>query len=163
MIVADTSALISLASADTITVVLDESEFHTTKTVVEELRATADCDDATAEGADSVLSRTERLTTHSVDIPEFDSSRIDEGEGSCAVLAREKDAAFLVTDDLRALPELRPLTSAEVAISPIVLKALVKRDVYAREQAKMKLGQIAADRDWLEAPIYRRAEALFEE
>ena len=163
MIVADTSALISLATADTIDVVLDEFEIHTTETVVEELRATADYDDASAEGANSVLSRTERLTVHSVDAPEFDTSRIDEGEGSCAVLARKQDATFFVTDDLRALPELRPLTPAEVAISPIVLKALVKRDVYPRAQARTKLEQIAADRDWLEAPIYRRAEALFEE
>lgn len=163
MIVADTSALISLATADTIDVVLDEFEFHTTETVVEELRATADYDDTSAEGADSVISRTERLTIHSVDVPEFDASRIDEGEGSCVVLARERDATFLVTDDLRALPELRPLTPAEVAISPIVLKALVEREVYTRAQAKTKLEQIATDRDWLEAPIYRRAEVLFEE
>lgn len=163
MIVADTSALISLATADTIDVVLDEFEVHTTETVVEELRATADYDDASAEGADSVLSQKERLTIHSVDASELDSSRIDEGEESCALLARQEDAAFLITDDLRALPELRPLITAEVAISPIVLKALVKRDVYTLARARTELEQIAANRDWLEAPIYRRAEALFEE
>lgn len=162
MIVADTSALVSLATADALEVVFEEFDVHTTELVIEELEATADYDDVSGAAADSVLSHTEQLTVHVVEDFSFDSSRIDDGEASCVVLVRDTDADFLLTDDLRALPELQPLTPCEVAISPIVLKALVKRERFTRERATEKVEQIAADRDWLQSPIYRRAKGLFE-
>lgn len=162
MIVADTSALVSLATADTLDVVFEEFNVHTTEVVIEEVKQTADYDDVSGSAAESVLNHAERLTIHDVENPELDSSRIDHGEASCVALVREKGADFLLTDDLRALPELQPVTSSEVAISPIVLKALVKRGVYTNDRAKEELEQIAADRDWLQAPIYRRAKNLFE-
>jgi hypothetical protein len=68
---------------------------------------------------------------------------------------------FLITDDLQALPELQELVDSKVAISPIVLKALVKRGVLEPERAEEKLDLIADRRDWLGAPIYRRAKQLF--
>jgi hypothetical protein len=49
-----------------------------------------------------------------------------------------------------------------VAISPIVLKALVDRDVLDRNVAEDHLEELAQQRDWLGAPIYRRARTLFE-
>ena len=42
MIVADTSALVTLASAEVIETVVDEFEVHTTQVVVSELRDTGD-------------------------------------------------------------------------------------------------------------------------
>ncbi|MFB6197135.1 MAG: hypothetical protein ABEI52_02545, partial [Halobacteriaceae archaeon] len=73
-----------------------------------------------------------------------------------------KDADFLITDDLRALPELQTVASSKVAISPIVLKALVQRDVLTQEEALEKLDELAEQRDWLGTPIYRRAKNLFD-
>jgi hypothetical protein len=58
---------------------------------------------------------------------------------------------------------LQQLTDAQVAISPIVLKALVNRGVLEREEALQRLEQLAETRDWLGAPIYRRAKQLFDE
>ena len=91
------------------------------------------------------------------------SSRIDAGEGSAAVLARDSGADFLLTDDLRALPELQRAVSAEVAISPIVLPALVARGVLERSDARSRLDTLAERRGWLGAPLYERAQSLFEE
>lgn len=100
---------------------------------------------------------------HRVDGATFTSSRIETGEGSCVQLVRDLDARFLLTDDLRALPELESLVETSVAISPIVLRTLTERGVLDRADARRRLGVIAENRDWLGAPIYRRAQRLFDE
>jgi predicted nucleic acid-binding protein len=161
MIVVDTSALISLATADTLDRFLAEFEVHTTETVVDELENTAEYDDSHGDAAETVLANLDWVTTHAVN-GDLESSRIDQGEGSCALLTDEIDADFLITDDLRALPELQTVADSRVAISPIVLKALVKRDVLEQDEALANLDELAERRDWLGAPIYRRAQNLFD-
>jgi predicted nucleic acid-binding protein len=161
MIVADTSALISLATADCLDLALTEFDIHTTDVVWAELEDTADYTDPHGTAARKVLDRRDQLTVHPADESPVETSRIDAGEGSCLHLAEQVGAAFLLTDDLRALPELQQATTAQVAISPIVLKALVKRDVLDRDTALDRLDQLAATRDWLGSPIYRRAKQLF--
>jgi predicted nucleic acid-binding protein len=162
MIVADTAALISLASVDLFETLLTEFEVATTETVIDELDATSDYDDTHGRAAQAVLDSTEQLTVREVD-GTLSSSQIDEGEGSCALLCNDLDAAFLITDDLRALPELQTAVDAQVAISPIGLKALVTRQVLDRQTALEKLDQLAEQRSWLGQPIYQRAQNLFEE
>jgi predicted nucleic acid-binding protein len=161
MIVADTSALISIPSIDLLDTFLTEFEVHTTEHVVEELEETSEYDDRHGDAADTGLDNLDRITAHQVQ-GEFTSSRVDQGEGGCALLTKETDAEFLITDDLRALPELQTVADSQVAISPIVLKALVKRDVLTQGEALEKLDELAEQRDWLGAPIYRRAQSLFE-
>jgi len=162
MIAADASALLSLATVDLLDTVLTEFDVHTTETVVEELNTTGEYDDRHGDAAETVLSNRDRITVHQVG-GEFTSSRVDQGEGTCALLTEEIDTAFLVTDGLRALPELQTVVDAQVAISPVVLKALVTGDVLERAEALDRLDELADQRDWLGAPIYRRAEDLFAE
>jgi len=162
MIVADTSALISLTTAESLDTFLTEFDVQTTELVVEELEETSEYDDRHGEAAETVINNLDRITTHQVR-GEFESSRVDQGEGSCALLTKEIDAEFLITDDLRALPELQTVAASKVAISPIVLKALVQRNVLSREEAVNRLENLAENRDWLGAPIYRRAQNLFED
>jgi predicted nucleic acid-binding protein len=161
MIVADTSSLISLASIDLLDALLTEFDVHTTELVVEELEETSEYDDRHGDAARAVLDDRDRIITHQTK-EAFTSSRVDHGEGSCVHLTREIDAAFLITDDLRALPELQTVADAQVAISPIVLKALVRRNVLERNEALEKLDELTYQRDWLGTPIYRRAQRLFE-
>jgi len=161
MIAADTSALISLASVDLLDTFLTEFDVHTTELVVEELEDTAGYDDRHGDAAETALDNLDKITTHQIQ-KEFESSRIDQGEGSCALLTKEIDAEFLITDDLRALPELQTVANAKVAIAPIVLKALVQRDVLEESESLRKLDELAEQRDWLGAPIYRRARDIFE-
>lgn len=161
MIIADTSALVSIASIELLDTVLREFEVQTTETVVGELADTSEYDDNHADAAEAVLDNLNRIGTHEAP-GAFTSSRVDSGEGSCALLANERGADFLITDDLRALPELQALADARVAISPIVLKALVQREVLDQGEALEMLDQLAEGWDWLGAPIYRRARALFE-
>ncbi|MFC7074708.1 hypothetical protein ACFQJ7_08430 [Halovenus rubra] len=162
MIVVDTSALITIASINLLDHVLSEYDLHTTATVIEELEKTAEYDDVHGQAAQDVLDQLERIGVHNTNESSFQSSRIDEGEGTAASLANETQADFLITDDLRALPELQTVTHSNVVISPVLLKALVKRDLFDQEEALEKLDEAAENRDWLESPIYRKAKNLFE-
>ncbi|KXA93002.1 hypothetical protein AKJ64_01685 [candidate division MSBL1 archaeon SCGC-AAA259E17] len=164
MIVADTSALASLASGSVLRFFLEEFDVRVTKTVVEELEDLSLGGDRTAEHADEVLTLKDSFQVCETGGEKPTSSRIDSGEGSSVVLAERVEADFLITDDLRALPELEKLLGeGKVAISPIVLRALVERGVLERENALEKLERIAENRDWLHSPIYRRARGLLEE
>lgn len=162
MIVADTSALISLVAADVFDLFLDEFDVHTTETVVQELEDMQAYDDRHGTAAETILAQLDRIHVHQLELGEFHSTRVDAGEGSCALLTKDLDARFLITDDLRALPELQTVADANVAISPIVLKAFVNRGVLDREDARTRLETLAEARDWLGAPIYRRALELFD-
>jgi len=160
MIVADTSALITLTSTDVLKLVLEEFDVQTSKLVIEELEDTSEYNDSHGDAAQTILDRLDEIETHPID-GELTSSRVDPGEGSCTLLTKEIDADFLITDDLRALSELQTVSDAKVAISPIVLKALVQRDVITQEEALETLEELAEQRNWLGAPIYRRARKLF--
>lgn len=163
MLVVDTSACISLTIGDVFEVVCSEYDVHTTDQVVTELRETAAYDDVHGQAATAVLEHQPKFGSHAVDAEAIQTtSRIDSGEANCLALVQEHDADFLLTDDLRALPELQELTDARVAISPIVLRALVTREILTTTEATTRLEEIADSRDWLGAPIYRRAERLFE-
>lgn len=162
MIVADTSALVSLAAAEVLDLVIEEFDVHTTELVVEELRDTAEYEDVHGNAAGKVL-KDSGITVHSVSNQDFRSSRIDAGEASCAMLVEELDADFLITDDLRALPELQNIVTCRVAISPIVLRALVKRNRLDAEAAQEQVECMAETRDWLGTPIYHRAKNLFQD
>ncbi|MBP1986635.1 PIN domain-containing protein [Halolamina salifodinae] len=162
MLVVDTSAFVSLAVGEVLDHVLEEFDVVTTATVVEELEETAESDDLHGAGAAAVLDVEDAFTVVDIEGNQFETSRIDVGEASCVAAARELDAAFFVTDDYRALPELQEIVDAEVALSPIVLRSLVKRGVLTEAEAQTRFEKIAEGRGWLGAPIYRYARRLFD-
>jgi len=162
MIILDTSALITIASINLLDPVLTEYDVHTTETVIEEFNETAEYEDVHGEAAQTVFDQVDRIEVHKTNTQQFQSSRIDDGEGSIVTLTNNKQAEFLITDDLRALPELQVVADSTVVISPILLKALVKRDILEQEDAIEKLEEAAENRDWLESPLYRKAKNLFE-
>ncbi len=162
MLVLDTSAFISLGICDCVEILLDEFDLHTSDAIINELEELSGYDDLEADVAERWLEKKDRLNVQQVgEAGEFDHGKIDKGEGSCAVLARKTDAEFLITDDVRALPLLKNIASTEVVISPIVLKALVKRDRLSNDEAKNKLDKLIRDRDWFETPIYKMSLELF--
>ncbi|MFC6733913.1 hypothetical protein [Haladaptatus sp. DYSN1] len=162
MLVIDTSAFVSLAVGDVLEPVLTEFAVVTTQSVIDELNQTAAYDDRHGHGAAAVIDSVERVEIIDTVGEQFFTSRIDYGEASCVAAVRTVDAPFLITDDFRALPELQQLVAADVALSPIFLRALVKRDALTEQEAKNAFETIAEGRDWLGAPIYRYARELFE-
>ncbi|WP_148414124.1 hypothetical protein [Haloferax sp. KTX1] len=163
MLVVDTSAFISLSVGEVLDVFVTEFDVATTETVLEELHRAAEYNDHHGKAANTALDMADEFTVVAVASGEFVTSRIDDGEASCVAAVREMDAAFLITDDYRALPELRKLVSAEVALSPIVLRALVKRAALSEEEARVAFETMAEGRDWLGAPIYRYARQLLDD
>jgi predicted nucleic acid-binding protein len=162
MLVIDTSAFVSLAVGGVLDPVLTEFEVVTTEAVIDELEETAEYDDRHGQAASAVVGCADRFGVVDVDGESVATSRIDAGEASCVAAVRETTADFLITDDFRALPELRQLVDVEVALSPIVLRALVKRGALSEDEAKDAFETIAEGRDWLGAPIYRYARRLFD-
>ncbi|KAB1184827.1 MULTISPECIES: hypothetical protein [Haloferax] len=162
MLVVDTSAFISLAIGGVLDSVVNEFDVVTTEAVVDGLEATAQYDDRHGDGANSVLESIDYNEVVDVTGDEFVTSRINQGEASCVTTVRELDAVFLITDDYRALPELQQLVDADAALSPIVLRALVKRGTLGDDAVKAAFETIAERRDWLGAPIYRYTRNLFE-
>ena len=57
---------------------------------------------------------------------------------------------------------LQQLVDCEVVLSPIVLRALVKRSMLAEAAATAAFERVVDERDWLGAPINRYAKQLFE-
>ncbi len=162
MLVLDTSAFISLGICDCVEILLDEFDVHTSNAVMDELEELSSYDDLEAEIAERWLKRKDQLNVHQIgEAGEFDHGRIDRGEGSCAVLAKKTDAEFLITDDVRALPFLKNIALTEIVISPIVLKALVKRGLLSNDEATEKLEKLIEKRDWFETPIYERSLEFF--
>lgn len=164
MIVADTSALISLASGSVLDLFLDEFNVAVAETVVKELEELSQGSDWISENAEQVLLEKDSLKVREAVGEKPVSSRVDEGEASCVLLTRELDADFLITDDMRALPEIGKMVGKDkVAISPIVLRVLVRRGVLDEDRALEKLERMGERRDWLHRPIYRRARELLAE
>lgn len=161
VIIADTSALLSLGMISKLSAFFTTFNVHTTETVIEELKETASIDDSSGTVAQRTLSYKDKVSIHRIR-ESVTSSRIDKGEGSCLLLTRKQHAAFLITDDLRALPELQKLTEAQVAVSPIVLKAMVNQNIVQKHEAKKLVEKLAQSRDWLGTPIYQRAKQLFQ-
>jgi predicted nucleic acid-binding protein len=165
MLVVDTSAFVSLATGELVARLVEEFDVHTTGAVVDELSETAAYDDPHGRAAARVLDVEPDLTVAAVSderASRVESSRIDRGEGSCVVLAREIEPAFFLTDDFRALPELGRLVDADVTLSPVVLRAFVERGVLSETEAAARLDRIAETRDWLETPIYERGQDLLD-
>lgn len=162
MLVVDTSAFISLAVGGAIAETVDEFQIVTTRSVMRELEQTAAYDHRHGSGAADVVAHRESFEVVESDGDRFVTSRIDAGEASCVAASRKLDADFCVTGDYRALPEIEELVPAPVVVSPIVLRALVKRGRLTEEDARAVFERIAEGRDWLGAPIYRYAGHLFE-
>lgn len=159
MIIADTGALLSLSTVEILDTVLEQFQVHTTREVIQELEQTEQGDDELATAASVVIEKREKLEIHRVKSRRFQSSRVDAGEASCAALTREIEAEFLLTDDLHAIGELRRTSSARVVITPVVLKALVKRGELDRQRAGELVDMLAEKRGWLGTPIYSRAKS----
>lgn len=162
MIVADASALGSLAGVQVLDLALDALDVHTTDLVIDTLEIASAFHGPDGDGARAALGDRDGLVVHRGDCTAFESSRVDPSQGSCATLAVELDANALLTDDLLALPELERLVPCPVANSPVVLAALVRRGVLAHQDARFRLEGLAERKDWLGRPVRRRALASFD-
>lgn len=163
-LVADASALVSLASVSLLSLVLSEFIVVVSDVVVRELKEMSTYADTYGNAANEVLRNIDRIKVKKAsNYQRFKTSRIDAGEASCMEIIESGEQDYLLTDDFRALGEIEKQIGEKVVLSPIILKVLVIRGIIDKSEALAKLNEMAEKRDWLGRPIYRYAKRYFEE
>lgn len=163
-LVADASALVSLASVSLLSLVLSEFIVVVSDVVVRELKEMSTYADTYGNAANEVLRNIDRIKVKKAsNYQRFKTSRIDAGEASCMEIIESGEQDYLLTDDFRALGEIEKQIGEKVVLSPIILKVLVIRGIIDKSEALAKLNEMAEKRDWLGRPIYRYAKKYFEE
>ena len=162
-LVADASALVSLASVSLLSLVLSEFIVVVSDVVVRELKEMSTYADTYGNAANEVLRNIDRIKVKKAsNYQRFKTSRIDAGEASCMEIIESGEQDYLLTDDFRALGEIEKQIGEKVVLSPIILKVLVIRGIIDKSEALAKLNEMAEKRDWLGRPIYRYAKKYFE-
>ena len=163
-LVADASALVSLAPVSLLSLVLNEFNVVVSDVVVHELKEMSTYADTHGNAASEVLRNLDRIKVKKAsNYHRFKTSRIDAGEASCLEIIESGEQDYLLTDDFRALGEIEKQIGERVVLSPIILKVLVIREIIDKSEALAKLDEMAEKRDWLGRPIYRYAKKYFEE
>ena len=163
-LVADASALVSLASVSLLSLVLSEFIVVVSDVVVRELKEMSTYADTYGNAANEVLRNIDRIKVKKAsNYQRFKTSRIDAGEASCMEIIESGEQDYLLTDDFRALGEIEKQIGEKVVLSPIILKVLVIKGIIDKSEALAKLNEMAEKRDWLGRPIYRYAKKYFEE
>ena len=127
-LVADASALVSLASVSLLSLVLSEFIVVVSDVVVRELKEVSTYTNTYGNAANEVLRNIDRIKVKKAsNYQRFKTSRIDAGEASCMEIIESGEQDYLLTDDFRALGEIEKQIGEKVVLSPIILKVLVIR------------------------------------
>ena len=156
-VIADTSALLSIASApEVLDPVFNEYDVLVPREVVDELEETAEYDDETARAADEALSR---LDDNAVRNAELNTDfPLDEGENAAVSLANEKDADPFLCDEFNRIGLIHAsLTDVRLVTTPKLLEVLVHRDELSDEEAVDALNTMTEARSWKGNSYVRRA------
>jgi predicted nucleic acid-binding protein len=167
-IIADSSALISLAHGQLLESILKEFEIVISNWVLQELEQTARFDDPDGKAAQEVL--TQRGSFKIVNVSEADfrnylGRKVHAGEASCLPLARQQDAVAFVCDDFDALPYLdyhSQELGIEVGLCPVLIQALILRGKLTRDEGRAAFDRIAERWNWLGRPLYEYGKKLLE-
>ncbi|ELY60295.1 hypothetical protein C491_03335 [Natronococcus amylolyticus DSM 10524] len=163
VVVADTSALVSLAIASNerpIRLLFTEYDVQVPPAVVEELEEIAAHDDAHAEAATRVLGHlAEEHIRQPSEQPEYP---LDEGETAAIALANEVNAEIFLCDEYGELSTVHALLSgSRLLTTPKMIEALVVRDVLSAEDARVALSEMVDERSWRNNSYVRQFLARF--
>ncbi|QLK26806.1 hypothetical protein HYG81_04120 [Natrinema zhouii] len=165
-LVADTSALVSLASTDTVRrsalpLLLDGYDVAVPDVVLDELETIAQYDNEHGTAARTVLDSRAQLTIHSVDLdPGFP---LDDGENAAIQFAERIGAAFFYCDEYNQLALIHAsLPDARLVTTPRLLKAFVVHGNLSKSDAKSLLDGIPQCRSWDGNAYVHQATQLFE-
>lgn len=167
VLVADTSALVSLAVAadsdpDPLALCLDEYSIHVPEAVVEELRETAAYDDEHGRAATRALDALDVVTPYAVDLDA--DFPLDDGENAAVTLANDVDAAILLCDEFNQLGLVHAsLVDTRLVTTPTLLSAFVRTNRLSAASARTILDEIGAVRSWNENEYVERARSLLQD
>lgn len=150
MIVADTSALVSLGCAiepSVLDAVLAEYQVAVPEAVVAELEETAAYDDEQAQAASRFLDRRDEFST--VAVPLDSNFPLDDGENAAVELANDRDAAMLLCDEFNKIGLIHAsLDDVKLVTTPKFLLVLETRGVLSTEEIPPLLDEIGDIRSW---------------
>jgi predicted nucleic acid-binding protein len=165
-LVADTSGLVSLASAagqtpDPLLVCLDTYDVLVPETVIEELRELGSYDDRHGHAATAVLDRTADVSVRSVSLDaEFP---LDDGENAAVTLANEVDASLFLCDEFNRLGLIHAsLANTRLVTTPTLLSVFVRKNSLRPDEALSLLAEISEARSWEKNSYVQRARSLLE-
>ncbi len=150
VLVADTSALVSLAIAtddSPIQLLFGEYDVRVPPAVVSELQDIAAYNDAHADAATRVL---DLLTdTHIQQPTEQPDYPLDDGETAAIALTNETNADVFLCDEYGELSTVHALLSeARLMTTPKMIEALVIRGVLSPADAQAALSEMVTERSW---------------
>jgi predicted nucleic acid-binding protein len=150
VLVADTSALVSLAIADSgtpVQLLFQEYDVRIPSAVVSELEDIASYDDAHADGATSVLAQID--DEHVREPDEQPDYPLDDGETAAIALANETNAAVFLCDEYHELSTVHALLSdSRLVTTPNMVEVFTRRDVLSVEDATDILTEMVDERSW---------------
>lgn len=152
LIVADTSALVSLGTVAThrkspLGIVLDTYQVCIPERVVSELQETASYDDRSGDAAQAVL---DRRSAFSVRAANLDADfPLDDGENAAVTLANDLDATQFLCDEFNQLALVHAsLADTRLVTTPTLLTALVRNEHLAPAVAEELLSKMSDARSW---------------
>ena len=157
-VVADTSALLSIASApEVLDPVFNEYDVLVPREVVDELEETAEYDDGTANTADEVLNRLDDDAVRDAE-PDTDFP-LDEVENAAVSLVNEENVDLFLCDDFNRIGLIHAsLTDVRLVTTPKLLDVLVHKDALSdEEEAVDALDDMTEARSWKGNSYVRRA------
>lgn len=165
VVVADTSALVSLAIASDespIQLLFTEYDVRVPPAVIEELEEIASSDDTHAEAATRVLDQLdERHVQHPSEQPEYP---LDVGETEAIALANELSAEIFLCDEYGELSTVHALvSSSRLLTTPKMMEALVLRGVLSTADARAALSEMVDERSWRNNSYVTQFRARFSE
>ncbi|MEA1864314.1 MAG: hypothetical protein U9N46_03830 [Euryarchaeota archaeon] len=150
IILADTSALVSLEIKGLVSQALKLVQFIISKAVYDELCGIAKFEDVHGRSAKDLLRLVEDgvIAVKSVFLIPEHLNNIDIGEAEILSLAGTCKCDYVITDDVRALPYMKSVAEVKVLTSAFVIRLLYDAGVLSREDALSSIKEIAASRDW---------------
>ena len=165
VLVADTSALVSLAIATDdgpIRLLFEEYDIRVPPAVRDELQDIAAYEDAHADAATRVL---DHLTeTHIQPPTTTPESPLDAGKTAAIALANELNAAVFLCDEYSELSTVHALLSEpRLMTTPKMIEAFVRRDVLSPAAARSALAEMVTERSWRNNAYVTHFLARFDE
>ncbi len=157
-VVADTSAVLSLAAGDILVMALQSLDIIIPPRVEQELAGLSQNHDFVGN-----LAREVRSYIGKEIVVIEPSLRAERGEIECAYLANGlHDVEFMITDDTQALEKLEKICTKKVRFSTIIVFALYLRGKITKEQGRRILERMRVKRDWKDNLIFEQAEQLWD-
>ena len=150
VLVADTSALVSLAIADRgtpVQLLFQEYDVRIPSAVVRELEDIASYDDSHADAARRVLAQID--AEHVQEPDEQPDYPLDDGETAAIALANETEAAVFLCDEYHELSTVHAvLSNSRLVTTPKMIEVFTHRDVLSVDDATAALSEMVDERSW---------------